>query len=72
MYHFRARVPREQDVYTVAMHLERGLTIDSGRREVSGFVKPEGVKELLSEIGSTVEVEDFSVVMSDDFFQYGL
>jgi len=72
MYHFRARVPREQDVYTVAMHLERGLTIDSGRREVSGFVKPEGVKELLSEIGSAVEVEDFSVVMSDDFFQYGL
>jgi len=72
MYHFRARVPREQDVYTVAMHLERGLTIDSGRREVSGFVKPEGVKELLSEIGSAVEVEDFSVVMSDDFFHYGL
>ena len=72
MYHFKARVPREQDVYTVAMHLERGLTLNSERKEISGFVKPTGVKGLLSKIESVVEVEDFSVVTTADFFEYGL
>lgn len=72
MYHFKAELPREQDVYTVAMHLERGLTINSERREVSGFVRPGGVIELLHEIKSVVGVNDFSVVSTADFFEYSL
>lgn len=72
MYHFKAKVSREQDVYTVAMHLERALTINSERREVSGFIKPTGVVGLLHEIESVVGVKDFSVVPTADFFEYSL
>lgn len=72
MYHFKAELLRKQDVYTVAMHLERGLTINSERREVSGFVKLDGVRGLLHKIESVVVVKDFSVVSTTDFFEYSL
>lgn len=72
MYHFKAKLPKEQDVYTVAMYLERGLTINSERKEVSGFVKLDGVMGLLYKIKSVVGVKDFSVVSTADFFEYSL
>jgi len=72
MYHFRAKTDNFRGLYAAAMHLERSLTIESDKLEISGFVKREDTISLLAEIESVADVKEFSVVEQSDYFEHGL
>jgi len=69
MYHYKIQLADIRSVYALSMNMNRSQTLLIDQRSVCGFIKKGEVREFLKEVESIVEIDDFSVVDSDDYFK---